>query len=1070
MEIQAYSFQHISRHLTELIQRLTPDFTGRGLVRIRKVAEVYHLAENEWHALHFAFLQTQILQSEDESLLPIFTDVIRLLENLVDNPSSPRPPFPFELPATGFKNDAIYVRGIITEWERESEKILFVPEDHPGVTLWLMQKNDLAFALEHIKLPVPVCVTGLKWTRKDEYEASQIIVLPDLLIQVTQLTTFYPGKWPIIMDIIPQFFPNEIKMPSILGNAVNRMLDMKIRQPELSAEELILDIFKSDPLTLALYDDGQIRKFVQDLKLHLKHLENSLNTEFPAEEIKPENCVIEPSFFSPRLGLQGRLDLYQYPTENCRGKIVELKSGKPFLRPGERVNEEHLRQAVLYDILVGSTVNNPGENDCFIVYSQLEKNALRKAEVKKNEFDHLISLRNRYAVLEYILTKLDEDQYINLFSSLSMDWADEAVKYRQGNYREWIRQFLGLRKEEQLYFISFVAFISREHMISRIGSGDSDRSGGVARLWLDNANTKEDRFEILRSLSLDQVQNEKNRTVILLCRTDATSPMANFRSGDIVVVYPVGNDLDPTQNQLLRGSITYINNTSVGIRLRDAQIDVNRIKVHTNWNVEADLLESSFRKLHQFNWKIMTADVRERNILLGLTRPPLPDRSGDIEVPQFLDTSQIEVYKEGVFASRLYFLWGPPGTGKTSIMMKAWVWESMKKKNPQKVLLLAYTNRAVDEICEMLNTIEDVKGKYIRIGSHDSTATEFQDALLDIQMQPLKNRKQIRELIDRTNVFVGTIHSIMGKPALLELVDFDLMIIDEASQLLEPMVTGLMTVANKCILIGDHKQLPAVSQQPNADTRIREGKNWAKSFQITDLKMSYFERMYRLYKSRQWDYAIGELHRQGRMHKDIMSMVNTQMYNGTLACFDHPKFEKSIQSYFSNEQSKLLAGRVLHIGVSGSSESIYSKVNLAEVDKVLYCLDFWIKLIQKEGLKWSIGVITPFRAQIAAIYSRGFEAGLDMTGITVDTVERYQGGAKDIVILSSVVQHREALSRITSPDQEGLDRKLNVAITRAREQFILIGNAEVLENEKLYKELIARSIHIDIPTAYLAET
>ena len=101
-----------------------------------------------------------------------------------------------------------------------------------------------------------------------------------------------------------------------------------------------------------------------------------------------------------------------------------------------------------------------------------------------------------------------------------------------------------------------------------------------------------------------------------------------------------------------------------------------------------------------------------------------------------------------------------------------------------------------------------------------------------------------------------------------------------------------------------------------------------------------------------------------------------------------------------------------------------------------------------------IGVITPFRAQIAQIRQCLYERELPVDLITIDTVERYQGGARDVIILSTCANNLEQVESICSLSDEGIDRKLNVAITRAREQFILIGNEELLSTTTGYQNLI----------------
>jgi DNA replication ATP-dependent helicase Dna2 len=117
--------------------------------------------------------------------------------------------------------------------------------------------------------------------------------------------------------------------------------------------------------------------------------------------------------------------------------------------------------------------------------------------------------------------------------------------------------------------------------------------------------------------------------------------------------------------------------------------------------------------------------------------------------------------------------------------------------------------------------------------------------------------------------------------------------------------------------------------------------------------------------------------------------------------------------------------------------------------------------------KQTIGIITPFRAQIATIRhelssqrSIGFQHSseqndFDPDQITIDTVERYQGGARDIIIISLCTNKESQLAAISSFSKDGkVDRKLNVALTRARKHLVILGNAEILNTNPIYRALI----------------
>lgn len=107
----------------------------------------------------------------------------------------------------------------------------------------------------------------------------------------------------------------------------------------------------------------------------------------------------------------------------------------------------------------------------------------------------------------------------------------------------------------------------------------------------------------------------------------------------------------------------------------------------------------------------------------------------------------------------------------------------------------------------------------------------------------------------------------------------------------------------------------------------------------------------------------------------------------------------------------------------------------------------------------TVGVIVPYRNQIAMIRQEINRLDIPcLIPISIDTVERYQGSQRDIIIYSFTVQNRYQLDFLTSncfvEDGKVIDRKLNVALTRARKQLIITGNEAILRKNSLFKDLI----------------
>ena len=136
------------------------------------------------------------------------------------------------------------------------------------------------------------------------------------------------------------------------------------------------------------------------------------------------------------------------------------------------------------------------------------------------------------------------------------------------------------------------------------------------------------------------------------------------------------------------------------------------------------------------------------------------------------------------------------------------------------------------------------------------------------------------------------------------------------------------------------------------------------------------------------------------------------------------------------------------------------KVNPDEARKVADLLRRIHRLAkEKFDVQKTVGVIVPYRNQIAMVRKEIEKTGISqLMQVDVDTVERYQGSQRDVIIYSFTVQNRYQLDFLTANSflegHDWIDRKLNVALTRARKQLIVLGNEEVLSANPLFKLLI----------------
>ena len=373
--------------------------------------------------------------------------------------------------------------------------------------------------------------------------------------------------------------------------------------------------------------------------------------------------------------------------------------------------------------------------------------------------------------------------------------------------------------------------------------------------------------------------------------------------------------------------------------------------------------------------------------------------------------------------------------------------------------------------------LTDAGFSYLRIGNESACDPRFRDHLLEAALQPDDKLDDIRQRIQQTPIIVGTTSTMQSRQEIFQLKHFSLCIVDEASQILEPSIIGLLSSdqIDRFVLIGDHKQLPAVVAQPEEQARVSDPQ--LQQLCIDDCRQSLFERLLRWEQRCHRTQFIGTLHHQGRMHPDVASFPATTFYaEERLSVVPLPHQQATTLGYDLPAQDPtdqlLKEQRVVFFDVEGGNEaheahepssSFSDKVNVAEARVVA---DLLRRIRRFYGDRFSaektVGVIVPYRNQIAAIRQEIARLGLpDLLGVSIDTVERYQGSQRDVIIYSFTITHAYQLDFLTANtfvDGGGraIDRKLNVALTRARCQLLMTGCARVLSSNPLFRQLIGR--------------
>jgi DNA replication ATP-dependent helicase Dna2 len=487
----------------------------------------------------------------------------------------------------------------------------------------------------------------------------------------------------------------------------------------------------------------------------------------------------------------------------------------------------------------------------------------------------------------------------------------------------------------------------------------------------------------------------------------------------------------------------------------------------TIWNIEHDLFDSSFTGMYRNLFEFAQSHPDKKAMLLGQKPPQIEwqyrDRLQSRSSPNDQENKTTSSGKS--FRLRTISCCGAsPGTGKTSVMIRKLVYHIFNNTT-ENILLLAYTNRAVDEICEAIDAIStQMRQHYFRIGSRYSSGEKWQEQLLNLKIENITTRQDLKALIDNHRIVVGTVSSVVGKTELFKLKKFDQVIIDEASQIPEPMLVGILPKLKKFILVGDHRQLPAVVAQTEPSSEV-----WDKDLRdigLTNMRNSLFERLYLLCIKNGWDHAFAQLSHQGRMHQEIMAFPNEFFYGGSLNILPENigQAKKQMAPLQFKDYSKdkleslIFSKRTVFIPTPVDGTSNINKTNSYEASLAAEIAAKFKKAFEAENnlTTDSIGIITPYRAQIALIKQALGQLNIEEGLITVDTVERYQGGARQVIIISLCVNELNQMQTLVSLSSEGVDRKLNVAMTRAREHLIMLGNEPLLRKNDLYNQMIER--------------
>ncbi|GAO13841.1 hypothetical protein UVI_02004390 [Ustilaginoidea virens] len=552
-------------------------------------------------------------------------------------------------------------------------------------------------------------------------------------------------------------------------------------------------------------------------------------------------------------------------------------------------------------------------------------------------------------------------------------------------------------------------------------------------------------------------------------RSTVELPEHGIRTGDIVLVaeQPAGSarkrEVRELEKKGSRGVVTKVQRASVNVALDDdadeAAFSGRVWLVRLADEVTYKRMSLAMTKLQKMGEAEYSSFVR---VLFGLSSPSpvaqdLQDADvGPVEwVDAALNDSQKDAIRFALASREIALVHGPPGTGKTHTLVELIL--QLVKRN-QRVLVCGPSNVSVDNIVERLSPH---KIPILRLGhparllpsvlNHSLdvlTSTSEAGAIvkgvraeMDAQQASVKKtrsgrerreiyanlkelrkeyrereRKCVSDLVAGSKVVLATLHGAGGFQ--LRNDEFDVVVIDEASQALEAQCWVPLLSARKAVCAGDHLQLPPTIKSLNSGGRAKAGDEALPLIKGMTLETTLFDRLLALHGP-----SIKRmLTTQYRMHESIMRFPSSELYEGKLVAADsvRARLLKDVEYDVldnedtneplifidtqggdfqeKNEQDEKEGPRSTKASLLGESKS--NELEAALVRQHVR------RLVDAGVRPEDVAVITPYNAQVGFLtpFKLGVLAPLKETfpGIELGSVDGFQGREKEVVVVSLV--------------------------------------------------------------------
>ncbi|XP_067566860.1 DNA replication ATP-dependent helicase/nuclease DNA2 isoform X2 [Pseudorca crassidens] len=756
---------------------------------------------------------------------------------------------------------------------------------------------------------------------------------------------------------------------------------------------------------------------------------------------------IEESIWSPRFGLKGKIDVTVGVKihRGCKTKYkimpLELKTGK------ESNSIEHRSQLVLYTLLSQERRADPEAG--LLLY--LKTGQMYPVPANHLDKRELLRLRNQmaFSLFHRINKSATGEEKTKLAPLPQIIEEQQTCKYcsQMGNcalYSRAVEQQMDdssvptsmqpkIKEETQHLKLTHLEYFSLWCLMLTLESQSKHNKKNYQTIWLTPASDMEESGSCIGNL----IRTEHVKTVCdgqylhNFQHKNGVMPVTNLMAGDRIIL----SGEERTLFALSRGYVKEINMTTVTCLLdrnlsglpESTLFRLDQEEKHCNIDTPLGNL-SKLMENTSVSQKLrdLIIDFREPQFISYLSSVLPHDAKDTVAcILKGLNKPQRQAMKKVLLSKDYTLIVGMPGTGKTTTICTL---VRILYACGFSVLLTSYTHSAVDNI---LLKLAKFKIGFLRLGQTQKVHPDIQKFTEEdiCRSKSIRSLALLEELYNSQLIVattcMGVNHPIFSRKT------FDFCIVDEASQISQPVCLGPLFFSRRFVLVGDHQQLPPLVL--NCEARA------------LGMSESLFKRL------EQNKNAVVQLTVQYRMNSKIMSLSNKLTYEGKLEC--------------------------------GSDKVANAVINLPNFKDVKLELEFyadysenpWLVEVfepkspvcflntDKAGCNPSdIGIIAPYRQQLKVINDLLAHSSLGM--VEVNTVDKYQGRDKSIILVSFVRSNEDGTLGELLKDW----RRLNVAITRAKHKLILLGCVPSLNRYpplgKLLYHLNSEKLIMDLPS------